>query len=100
MERDHLQPISSSTSESEEQVDVWRRPPLPQPLSARGVSEKAGTRAFCGGRVVLNWEGGLRRPCSRPAPPPSRLYSGPSCPGKEWSGGTAGRRLGIIKASG
>lgn len=67
-ERDHLQPVSSGTSESEEQVKVWRT------LSARGVLEQAGTRGVCGslwgqgGPELGGWS------CSRPAPP-SRLSS-------------------------
>lgn len=73
-ERDHLQPVSSGTSESEEQVKVWRT------LSARGVLEQAGTRGVCGslwgqgGPELGGWS------CSRPAPPsrPSSLSLLPS----------------------
>ena len=35
-ERDHLQPISSSTSENEEQVDVQRRHHFPSPSLPEG----------------------------------------------------------------
>lgn len=44
-ERDHLQPVSSGTSESEEQVKVWRRPPSPSPSLLEGSLSRLEPRA-------------------------------------------------------
>ena len=57
---------------------MWRRPPAPSPSLPEGSLSRLEPRVsvcLCRGREALSWEGGLRRSCSHPAPPPSRLSS-------------------------